>query len=122
MIPEKSASVISLVFNPAVIAAFTFLILLYPLQNIQTFLLLMATCITFGTMVPLVMMYQLTKLGLISDFDVSERQERTRPLVGAAASYFVGQWRVIVVESSNHNRRIDALLRLQHGHNDAHYA
>jgi membrane-associated phospholipid phosphatase len=50
----------------------------------------MATCITFGTMVPLVMMYQLTKLGLISDFDVSERQERTRPLVGAAASYLAG--------------------------------
>jgi membrane-associated phospholipid phosphatase len=90
MTPEKSASVISLVFNPAVTAAFTFLILLYPLQSIQTFLLLMATCIAFGTMVPLVMMYQLTKRGLISDFNVSERQQRTRPFVGAAVSYLAG--------------------------------
>jgi membrane-associated phospholipid phosphatase len=90
MTPEKSASVITLVFNPAVIAAFTFLILLYPLQNIQTFLLLMATCITFGTMVPLVMMLQLTKIGVISDFNVSERKERTKPFVGAAASYLAG--------------------------------
>ena len=90
MTPEKSASVISLVFNPAVTAAFTFLILLYPLQRVQPFLLLMAICITFGTMVPLVMMYQLTKRGLISDFNVSERQERTRPLVGAAVSYLAG--------------------------------
>jgi len=90
MTPEKVASVISLVFNPAVTAAFTFLILLYPLQNIQTFISLIATCVTFGTIVPLVMMYQLTKRGLISDFNVSKRHERARPFVGAAASYLAG--------------------------------
>jgi len=90
MTPEKAASVISLVFNPAVTAAFTFLILLYPLQSVQPFLLLMATCITFGTMVPLAMMYQLTKRGVISDFNVSERLERTRPFLGASASYLAG--------------------------------
>ena len=90
MTSQKAASVISLVFNPAVTAAFTFLILLYPLQSIQTFLFLMATCLTFGTMIPLVMMYQLTKRGLISDFNVSVRQERARPFVGAAVSYLAG--------------------------------
>jgi membrane-associated phospholipid phosphatase len=90
MIPDRAASVISLAFNPAVTAAFTFLILLYPLQSIQTFLSLLATCVTFGTMIPLVMMYQLTKRGLISDFNVSVRQERTKPFVGAAASYLAG--------------------------------
>jgi membrane-associated phospholipid phosphatase len=99
MTPEKSASVISLVFNPAVTAAFTFLILLYPLQSIQTFLLLMATCIAFGTMVPLVMMYQLTKRGLISDFNVSERKQRTRPFVGAAASYLVGSGVLLLLKA-----------------------
>ena len=99
MTPEKVASVISLIFNPAVTAAFTFLILLYPLQSIQTFLLLMATCITFGTMVPLVMMHQLTKRGLISDFNVSERQERTRPLVGAAASYLAGSGALLLLRA-----------------------
>jgi len=90
MTSVNSASVISLIFNPAVTAAFTFLILLYPLQSIQTFLMLMATCVTFGTMVPLVMMLQLTKTGVISDFNVSERKERTKPFVGAAASYLAG--------------------------------
>ncbi len=90
MTSVNSASVISGIFNPAVTAAFTFLILLYPLQSIQTFLMLMATCITFGTMVPLVMMLQLTKIGVISDFNVSERKERTKPFVGAAASYLAG--------------------------------
>ena len=90
MTSVNSASVISLMFNPAVTAAFTFLILLYPLQSIQTFLMLMGTCVTFGTMVPLVMMLQLTKSGVISDFNVSERKERTRPFLGAAASYLAG--------------------------------
>lgn len=90
MTSVNSASVISLIFNPAVTAAFTFLILLYPLQSIQTFLMLMATCVTFGTMIPLVMMLQLTKSGVISDFNVSERKQRTRPFLGAAASYFAG--------------------------------
>ena len=99
MTPEKSASVISLVFNPAVTAAFTFLILLYPLQSIQTFLLLMATCIIFGTLIPLVMMYQLTKRGLISDFNVSERQERVRPFVGAAASYLAGSVALLLLRA-----------------------
>ena len=41
-------------------------------------------------MIPLVMMYQLTKRGLISDFNVSVRQERAGPFVGAAASYLAG--------------------------------
>ncbi|MGA8857888.1 MAG: hypothetical protein WB643_12095 [Candidatus Bathyarchaeia archaeon] len=99
MTPEKSASVISLVFNPAVTAAFTFLILLYPMRSMQTFLLLMATCITFGTMVPLVMMYQLTKRGLISDFNVSERQERTKPFVGAVASYLAGSGALLLLRA-----------------------
>ncbi|MGD0423530.1 MAG: hypothetical protein ABSA92_08750 [Candidatus Bathyarchaeia archaeon] len=90
MTSVNSASVISAIFNPAVTAAFTFLILLYPMQSIQTFLMLMATCVTFGTMIPLVMMLQLTKSGVISDFNVSERKERTRPFVGAAASYLAG--------------------------------
>jgi membrane-associated phospholipid phosphatase len=99
MTPEKSASVISLVFNPSVTAAFTFLILLYPLQSTQTFLLLVATCVTFGTMVPLVMMYQLTKRGLVSDFNVSQRQERTRPFVGAAASYLVGSGALLLLRA-----------------------
>lgn len=99
MTPEKSASVISLVFNPAVTAAFTFLILLYPRQGNQTFLLLLATCITFGTAVPLVMMYQLTKSGLISDFDVSNRRERTRPFIGAAASYLAGSGALLLLRA-----------------------
>ena len=99
MTSEESASMISLVFNPAVIAAFTFLILLYPLRDIQAFLSLLGICITFGTLVPLVMMCQLSRRGLISDFYVSEKEERARPFAGAIASYVVGSIALLLVRA-----------------------
>jgi membrane-associated phospholipid phosphatase len=99
MTSEESASMISLVFNPAVIAAFTFLILLYPLRDIQAFLSLVGICITFGTLVPLVMMCQLSRRGLISDFYVSEKEERARPFAGAIASYVVGSIALLLVRA-----------------------
>jgi membrane-associated phospholipid phosphatase len=99
MTSEESASVISLVFNPAVIAAFTFLILLYPLRDTQTYLSLLGICVTFGTLVPLVMMYQLSRRGLISDFYVSEKEERARPFAGAIASYVVGSIALLLVRA-----------------------
>jgi len=84
----KAASIVTLVFSPAVIAAFTFLILLCPL-NIAS-LLFVGISLTFGTFVPLVMMYLLSKRGLISDFYVSEREERAKPFAGAISSYIIG--------------------------------
>jgi membrane-associated phospholipid phosphatase len=99
MTSEELASMISLVFNPAVIAAFTFLILLYPLRDIQVFLSLLGICITFGTLVPLVMMYQLSKRGLISDFYVSEKEERVKPFVGVITSYVVGSVALLLVRA-----------------------
>jgi hypothetical protein len=96
---KESASVISFVFNPAVIAAFTFLILLYPLRDTQSDLSLLGICVTFGTLVPLVMMYQLSRRGMISDFYVSEKEERAKAFAGAIASYAVGSIALIVVRA-----------------------
>jgi len=89
MASDKFGSILSFAFNPAVIAAFTFAILLYPPQRVQTFLVL-ATCITFGTLLPFIMMFELSKRRLISDFYVSEKNERTKPFVGVIASYICG--------------------------------
>lgn len=98
MTSDKLESTVSFVLNPAIVAAFTFLILLYALQRIQASLLL-AICITFGTLVPLVMMYQLSKRGLISDFYVSEKEERTKPFAGAITSYVVGSVALLLVRA-----------------------
>jgi membrane-associated phospholipid phosphatase len=97
MIPQKAASAISLLFNPAVIAAFAFLTLLCS-GGAHSFLL-GAICISFGTIVPLAMMYQLSKSGLISDLYVSRRGERVMPLVGAISSYLLGGGALILLRS-----------------------
>ena len=88
MSSSRAASAISLAFNPAIIAAFAFVILLYA-NNIAS-PPLVATCLTFGTLIPIAIIYLLSRRGLISDFFVSERAERTKPFVGATLSYLAG--------------------------------
>ena len=88
MISIKVGAVITHVFNPAVVAAFAFLILLYSRNILSP--LLVGVCLTFATFVPLTMIYLLSKRGVISDFFVSERSERAKPFAGAILSYLVG--------------------------------
>jgi membrane-associated phospholipid phosphatase len=86
----RAASLVSHVFNPAIVAAFTFLTLLYA-EGIAS-CPLVAICLTFGTLIPLGIIYLLSRRGLISDFFVSERKERAKPFAGAIVSYLVGSF------------------------------
>jgi membrane-associated phospholipid phosphatase len=84
----KVASIITHISNPAIVAAVTFLALLFA-HNVMlpSFV---GISLTFGTVVPLSIIYLLSKRGLISDFFVSEKEERARPFAGAVLSYLVG--------------------------------
>ncbi len=73
MTSERITLVVSFIFNPTVIAAFAFLVVLYPENTLNSFSL-MGICLTFGTFVPLAMIHQLSKRGMVSDFFVSEKQ------------------------------------------------
>jgi membrane-associated phospholipid phosphatase len=84
----RAAVAVTNMFSPAIVAAFTFLVLLH-LYNVS-FPSLVGACLTFGTLVPLAIIYILSKRGLISDLNVSERSERTIPFAGAILSYTVG--------------------------------
>jgi len=88
MISVKLAAVITHVFNPPVVAAFTFLILLYSQSSIS--LPFVAVSLTFGTLVPLAVIFLLLKRGVVSDFFVSEKKERAKPFAGAILSYIIG--------------------------------
>jgi len=90
MIAVRTASIVSHVFNPAIIAAFTFLTLLYA-YNIAS-PALVGISLIFATFIPLGIIYLLSRLGLISDFFVSEKRERTKPFAGAIASYLAGSF------------------------------
>jgi len=83
----EAAETVTNVLNPAVIAAFTFLVLLYP-RNIASSQFVAS--LIFGTFIPLAMMVLLSKRGLISDFYVSEKNERAIPFAGAILSYLAG--------------------------------
>jgi len=93
----KAASLLSHVFNPGIVAAFAFLILLYP-HNI-TSPALVGTCLTFGTVVPILIIILLTRRGVISDFFVSEKTERTKPFAGAISSYVVGSLLLLLLSA-----------------------
>jgi membrane-associated phospholipid phosphatase len=84
----RAATVVTHLFNPAVVAAFTFLLLLQIDNNLSP--LFVAVCLTFGTFVPLAIIYLLSKRGLISDFFVSKKNERAKPFAGAILSYLAG--------------------------------
>ncbi|HMK83930.1 MAG TPA: hypothetical protein VK503_09450, partial [Candidatus Bathyarchaeia archaeon] len=98
MTSEKTASIISVALNPTIIAGFAFLILVSR-QSIQTSFLLMIVCLTFGTLVPLVMVHQLSKRGIVSDYYVSQKEERAKPFAGAMISYLVGSGVLLLVNA-----------------------
>jgi membrane-associated phospholipid phosphatase len=93
----RAAFLVSHVFNPAIVAAFTFLTLLYA-EDIAS-APLVAICLTFGTLIPLGIIYLLSRRGLISDFFVSEREERAKPFAGAIVSYVVGSFMLMLVRA-----------------------
>ena len=88
MTSVKAAAVVTHVFNPTVVAAFTFLLLLCWHNAASPPLVVVS--LTFGTFVPLAIIYLLSKRGLISDFFVSEKKERAKPFAGAILSYLTG--------------------------------
>lgn len=86
---REIAEAISLAFNPAVLAAPTFLILLFTHRtpNLPELILI---SLAFGTAVPLAIVYGLSKKGVIPDFYASARESRTLPFLGAILSYLLG--------------------------------
>jgi membrane-associated phospholipid phosphatase len=86
---DESAEIISLTFNAPVVAAFTFLVLLAS-EKAPNFLGLVVITVTFGTIIPLGIIYFLSKHGVIPDFYASHRETRAVPFVGAISSYLAG--------------------------------
>ncbi len=86
---EDLAEGISLLMNAPIFAFITFLLLLLS-RNTPNFLPILTTVLLFGTIGPLVLVYILSKRGIIPDYYASERETRTIPFFGAALSYLLG--------------------------------
>ena len=88
-IVEDLAERISLLMNAPIFAFITFLLLLLASRT-ANFLPILTTVLLFGTIGPLVLVYVLSKRGIIPDYYASERETRTIPFLGAALSYLLG--------------------------------
>ena len=105
MISTRVASIITHVSNPALVAAYTFLFLLYLYNNASPSFV--CVVLTFGTFVPLLIIILLSKHGVVSDVFVTEREERAKPFAGAVISYLVGS---LVLWSLNAPKLVTALM------------
>lgn len=88
---KNLAEGISLLLNAPILAFVTFLILLLSVPTLN-FLPVLITVLLFGTLGPLVLVYILSRKGIIPDYYASKRESRTIPLVGAALSYLLGAY------------------------------
>lgn len=86
---EEAAELISLMFNAPIVASFTFLSLLF-FEQPPSFTQIIVITLTFGTIVPLVTIYYLSKQGIIPDVYASQKESRAIPFVGAILSYIIG--------------------------------
>lgn len=89
MSSKEAAEFISHTFSAPVIAALTFLTLLTS-ERAPNLLMLIVISLTFGTAVPLILLYYLSRKGIIPDIYASKRESRAIPFVGAMLSYLLG--------------------------------
>ena len=86
---ENLAEGISLLMNAPIFAFITFLLLLLSTRTLN-FPAILTTVLLFGTIGPLILVYLLSRRGIIPDYYASERETRTVPFFGAALSYLLG--------------------------------
>jgi len=98
MSSKEVAGFISHTFNAPVVAALTFLTLLTS-ERAPNFLILTMIFLTFGTAVPLILLYCLSRKGIIPDLYASKGESRAIPFVGAMLSYLLGAIFLLLAEA-----------------------
>jgi len=95
---RRFAELISFVFSPPIVAAPAFLYLIL-LQRPVDSLTLAVISVMFGALVPLSIVYGLSKLRIIPDLWASQRETRVIPFTGAIFSYILGS-AALAIENS----------------------
>jgi len=95
---QQTARIISLVFNPPIVAAPTFIASIL-LEGAADSLPLILISVMFGAFLPLAVIYGLSKLRVISDVWASQRETRVIPFSGVICSYLLGTVALVAVSS-----------------------
>jgi hypothetical protein len=95
---ESFAEVLSFIFNPPIVAAAAFLFLIIMLRPANALTLAWIT-VLFGAVIPLGIVYGLSRRGTIPDIWASQRETRIIPFSGAVASYMLGSLALVLTRS-----------------------
>ena len=98
MTSREMAEAISHIFSAPVVAALTFVVLIVLVKAPNPLILIMIS-LTFGTAVPLILLYFLSRKGIIPDLYASKRESRAIPFIGAILSYLLGAIFLLAAEA-----------------------
>jgi hypothetical protein len=98
MSDKSFAEALSFIFNPPIVAAAAFLFLIIALRPANALTLAWITVI-FGAVIPLGIVYELSRRGTIPDIWASQRETRIIPFSGALVSYAFGSLALIFARS-----------------------
>jgi len=116
-IANKIARYVSAVGNAPIVAATVFTVLI---AFTRSPLYQLVIAIVFATLVPLGLLFYLTRKRIIPDLYASDRGSRAIAFVGVLTSYFSWRRRPKFDESNTHCNRTNALLFREWIHCDAH--
>ena len=86
---RKIAEAISLVFNAPLVTMYAFAVLILFLNPPSSLFLFLVSAL-FGGILPIAIIFLMLKMGITHDMYASERRTRTKPFMGAIASYLLG--------------------------------
>jgi membrane-associated phospholipid phosphatase len=92
------AQLLSFIFNPPIVAAPTFLFLI-AMEKPTNPLALELITVLFGTLIPLAIVFGLSRRRIIPDIWASERETRVIPFAGAVFSYLIGAAALVFAKS-----------------------
>lgn len=95
---KRIAEAISAVLSAPLVAIYTFILLIFFVHPSSPALLLTIS-IFFGSILPLITILYMAKRGIIPDIYASDRETRTKPFIGAIASYIIGAITLVFVHA-----------------------
>ena len=104
---KKAASIISIIFHPFAITPLVFMILCFDEKSLFKHLNTLAVALTFSTFIPFITFIFLKKVKLISDYNISRKEERIKPLLISSFYFLLG---FLLLSYSNSKAIIQGLM------------
>ncbi|RLF99812.1 MAG: hypothetical protein DRN49_03855 [Thaumarchaeota archaeon] len=95
---ESLAKAVTLLMNAPLLAAATF-VYIYLMDSAGPAPSVLAAALFFSSVLPVVIIFSQRRGGIVTDMMVNEREERTKPFLGAISSYVLGTLALTYLEA-----------------------